>query len=226
MTTSPIPPSPEVRAAKPTRSQQGSPPVIKLVSEGDHTSLQLRTPYLVLAQVVDIPNVPVPAIPDELKRLLPPAMHSLSDRAVAATDLETSRLILIFICLTTGLDAPALYLIRRNVQLPADAFAQWLGVTPETLSRWEQGHRPVNPMARRSLLMAFRALAAPHTASSHLLESLPEPPVPLVGPIPTLSFADGTRWLAQLAAPGVTGRPRSSRAHQPTKAAADVTTTG
>lgn len=172
--------------------------VARLFVEGETASFRLVAGDRILAQVTSVPTVPSPPIEEALLKHLPPTMRNLAGRAVAMPVLTDCHRVLVMLCLVGGLNAPALVLVRRMLNQPANTFADWLGVTPETLSRWEQGHRPVNAMARRSIELAFRALVAPASGTAWVLATLPEPPVPISPDSLSISLAEGRRWLERL----------------------------
>ena len=50
--------------------------------------------------------------------------------------------------------------LRQRMNLPCATFARRMGVRPETISRWENGHEPLSPTADR-LLRAFVVIGEP-----------------------------------------------------------------
>lgn len=69
--------------------------------------------------------------------------------------------------------------MRKAIGLAANDLAALLGTTPETISRWETGKHPLDPMAWRALALLVREVAAGSTAGLDMLRtSLKAKPLP------------------------------------------------
>lgn len=192
------PRQPFLRPLRAQRATQIDAAVVRIEMDDEGASLRLLTHDQILAQVTDVPTERVAAVSEEAVRHLPAALRNRASRGVPGAALSDGHRILVLLCLHTGLNGPAILMIRRMLDQPANTFAEWIGVTPETLSRWEQGHRPVNPMAKRSIELAFRALLSPSSGTSWVMAGIPEPPVAVSPQRPHITFAQGQSWLRLL----------------------------
>jgi putative zinc finger/helix-turn-helix YgiT family protein len=69
--------------------------------------------------------------------------------------------------------------MRKASGLAANDLAALLGTTPETISRWETGKRPLDPVAWRALALLVREVAEGSTAGLAMLRaSLKAKPLP------------------------------------------------
>ena len=189
---------PFLRPLRAEASTQIDAAVVRLAIDDERASLRLVSHDHVLAQITDLPTERVDAVHAEAAKHLPAELRNRATRGVPGAALADGHRMLVLLCLHTGLNGPAIVMIRRMLDQPANTFAEWIGVTPETLSRWEQGHRPVNPMAKRSIELAFRALISPSSGTSWVMAGIPEPPVVVSPQRPHLTFAQGHRWLRLL----------------------------
>ncbi len=64
---------------------------------------------------------------------------------------------------------------RKAMGIRAADLAQILGVTPETVSRWETGVHPIDPMALALLALLARDAAAGSTSTLEALKARAEP---------------------------------------------------